>query len=607
MKVFQSKNGVSLTAYQGDAMTLLAFDLAADKRANFTGFSIRVTPLGRRPFYLFNLFGYPAGITYPAGAGTQNLGTTEFSPIQRFSWIHVPSTYHHVDDVFFGDYTYEVTARYLTGNTLLALDPSLTISVTVQVCPFKTKSMQIGFTRSFIASQAAARHFGDTIKVRPDKGEPGFGDLLFNTKLNAGFIKQPVNGVSTDVPYSFDDMFTYLGWQTRARIKEFLEDALKDPDVHLDVFAFDLDEPMICDHLLTLAGQGRIRILLDDSTTHTTKKDATFTQFEDQFAAQFRAKAIAGATINRGHFGSLAHSKVFIQKKNNAAFRVLTGSTNFSTNGIYINANNVIVFDNAAVAALYDRIFEASLPDTKGFKDNKSVSAENFGFNSPGEQNNITDPTLPEMVIRFSPHPEDFATKELTDLAAEADKAESILFAIMNDRSGSPLLKKIMEKVRGNTTLTIGITDASKEVLLSSPDGMHGIHATGKGLQQELGGPFLPESGIVGVSIHHKFVVLNFNTDNGIVICGSSNLALGPEQANGDNLLVIRDPDVVTAFAIEAFRLVDHFQFRDKSNEAGGEKNMALHTNSDWVAPYFKPADMKCKERLLLTADQPNN
>jgi hypothetical protein len=40
-------------------------------------------------------------------------------------------------------------------------------------------------------------------------------------------------------------------------------------------------------------------------------------------------------------------------------------------------------------------------------------------------------------------------------------------------------------------------------------------------------------------------VVLNFNADQGTVICGSSNL--GPEQENGDNLLVIRDPDVVMA------------------------------------------------------------
>jgi hypothetical protein len=91
-----------------------------------------------------------------------------------------------------------------------------------------------------------------------------------------------------------------------------------------------------------------------------------------------------------------------------------------------------------------------------------------------------------------------------------------------------------------------------------------------------------------------------------MVICGSSNLALGPEQNNGDNLLVIRDPDVVTAFGIEAIRLVDHFQFRDRSNQAGGEKNVALHTDSNWVEPYFTNTDMKSRERLLLTADQSN-
>ena len=84
------------------------------------------------------------------------------------------------------------------------------------------------------------------------------------------------------------------------------------------------------------------------------------------------------------------------------------------------------------------------------------------------------------------------------------------------------------------------------------------------------------------------------------------NLALGPEQNNGDNLLVIRDPDVVTAFAIEAFRLVDHFQFRDKDNRAGGTGNLTLHIDSNWVTPYFINNDMKSRERNLLTADQPN-
>jgi hypothetical protein len=500
MKAFQSKNGVSVTAYQGDAMTLLAFDLAANRRTNLTGFSIRVTPLGRAPYYLFNLFGYPPEVTYPPTTGPKNLATTEFAPIQRFSWIHVPSTYHHVDDVFFGDYTYEITPRYLLGKALQPIDTTLTVAVTIQICPFQSKALKIGFTRSFVASQAAANHFGNSIKVRPADGQPGFGELIFNTKLNAGTVSQKVNGVTTNVPYSYEDMFTYLGWQTRARIVEFLEEALKDPDISLDVFAFDLDEPMICDHLLTLAGQGRCRVMLDNSSTHITKKNAKTKQFEDMFTEQFKAKMIKDAKINRGHFISLAHSKVFIQLRKGVPVKVLTGSTNFSTNGLYVNANNVLIFDSPAVAGRYEQFFMASWPDTTAFKGTVAISGQSFSFNQPGEQNNVDDPAVPRITIRCSPHDASFAQKELDDLAAEADTAQSILFAIMNDRSGSPLLKKIMQKVRGNTTFTMGITDSSKEVLLYSPNSKTGIHVTGKGLRAILPEPFKPESTIQGLA-----------------------------------------------------------------------------------------------------------
>ena len=44
-----------------------------------------------------------------------------------------------------------------------------------------------------------------------------------------------------------------------------------------------------------------------------------------------------------------------------------------------------------------------------------------------------------------------------------------------------------------------------------------------------------------GHQIHHKFVVCGFNGDDPVVYCGSSNLALGGEQHNGDNLLEIHD------------------------------------------------------------------
>ncbi|WDF76997.1 phospholipase D-like domain-containing protein [Mucilaginibacter sp. KACC 22773] len=606
MEIFQSKNGVSVAAYQGDAMTLLAFDLGPERRTEFTGFSIRITPLGKKPYYMFNNYGYPAGITYPPAGTvmTPNLLTTEFSPIQKFRWIHVPSTYHHIESTVYGIYQYDITPRYLSAGALEPIDPSLTVSLSLPVNPFKSKSLSVGFTRSFVASQAYANHFGDSVKLRPDKST-----LIFNTKLNSGTANPAAPGLAGQA-YSYEDIHQWLGWQARARVIEFLEDALKDPKISLDVFAFDLDEPVICDHLLTMADEGRIRVVLDDSKSHKGLNGEGKPQFEDQFTTLFKAKTQGkpDAGIVRGKFGALAHSKVLIQKKDGAALKVLTGSTNFSTNGLYINANHVLIFDNTSVASLYERIFEAAYTDMAGFKDTAALASASFGFNSPAQADNVNDPAVPEMIIRFAPHPKTFAFDQLTEMAAQVDKADSILFAIMDDDSDSPLLTAIKAQVESDKTFTYGITDTSDEVLLYSPGSTKGIHATGKGLNQVLPFPFKPEPGIQGISIHHKFVVLNFNTNNGVVFCGSSNLALGPEQRNGDNLLEIRDPDVVTAFAIEAIRLVDHFQFRDKDNKASqpGAKKLELHTTSDWVEPYFDPADMHSRERDLLVRDQPS-
>ena len=52
-----------------------------------------------------------------------------------------------------------------------------------------------------------------------------------------------------------------------------------DKSLKLDVFAYDLNEPDLLQALLKLAGQGRIRMILDSSTLHhnttTPKPEAT--------------------------------------------------------------------------------------------------------------------------------------------------------------------------------------------------------------------------------------------------------------------------------------------------------------------------------------------
>ena len=69
-----------------------------------------------------------------------------------------------------------------------------------------------------------------------------------------------------------------------------------------------------------------------------------------------------------------------------------------------------------------------------------------------------------------------------------------------------------------------------------------------------------------------------------VVYCGSSNLALGGEEANGDNLLAIHDEDVATAFAIEALALVDHFDFLD-SVQAGPTAKKTKNSQPDPSKP----------------------
>ena len=70
-------------------------------------------------------------------------------------------------------------------------------------------------------------------------------------------------------------------------------------------------------------------------------------------------------------------------------------------------------------------------------------------------------------------------------------------------------------------------------------------------------------------------MVCDLNGDDPVVYCGSSNLATGGEESNGDNLLEIHDQDVAAAFAIEALLLIDHYNFLDRYAAAKGSGGTA--------------------------------
>ena len=591
MKTVNSGNGLKVRAHKGDAMTLLAFDLAESKSQNFTGFTIRITPGTRAPYYMTNLLKFPPAILKKNNIKSADAGSTLYAPIQKYRWVHVPATFHQIDKVFYGTYTYDVTPRYIVDDVLQPLDPQRTVTVSIDVSPFQSGNFQIGFTRGFVASQAYVNHFGNNSKVRPNKS-----DLIFDIHSKSGSVSTTKNGQKVSQDYTWEDQHVWMGWQARSRVLEFLDETLADTKLTLDAFAFDLDEPVVCDRLLTLASQGRLRIVLDNSSTHVGKDSSGNIAFEDQFETLFKQQAIAPASIFRGRFQSLAHSKVFIQKRKSTdvAVKVLTGSTNFSTNGFYINANHVLIYSSRSVAKFYEDAFNASFGADlmKTFRDTDLAV----------QDHTVTESGSPDMTIRLSPHTLPVATAFFKTISDRIKAAESdVLFAIMQDSSASSILDAI-KFVRDNNEniFSYGITDTTSSISLYKPHSKHGVLVAGKGGAKILPPPFDKEPAIPGIAIHHKFVVVDFKGKNPVVYCGSSNLAFGPEQKNGDNLIEIRNLAAVTVFAIEAIRLVDHFSFRDRTENTDAIYLQASGAATPWYSSYYDPEDLHYVERTLM-------
>lgn len=578
MFIQQSGNGLSVKAYRGDAKTLLAFDLTKPKTKDFAGFTIQCKPKGKKEYYLLNNLKFQDP-TQHAQVSKELPTATINSPIQKFRWLHVPGSFHQGDKVFYGEYTYTVTPRYLKKGKLLALDAKLSVSLRIEVAPFSKNQVDIGFTRGFVQSQAFVHHFGNKPSFSPKNGE-----LLFDTSKVAG--KDP-KGKS----YSFADEYAWSGFTAREKIFAIANSVLKDKDLFLDVFAYDFNEPDLLKIFLQLAKQGRIRIILDNASLHHT---TDMKEPEDMFELEFKKQAKSHAGIMRGKFGRFAHDKVMIVYKKQVPRLVLTGSTNFSVTGLYINSNHILVFNNPDVAALYAHVFSESWNDKVSVTFNASQWANKLHSFKAAKG-------LPKMDISFSPHNKTFANSNLKQIAnrIKAEKS-SVLFAVMDVSSGGGDILKELKKIYSQQKIfSFGISDSPGSISLYKPGRSTGILITGKAGKSILPPPFDKEASIGSFhQVHHKFVVCSFNTSNAVVYCGSSNLAAGGEAANGDNLLAIYDQDIATVFAIEALALVDHFHFRNKF-QAKDPKPMFLHEDDKWVSKYYDPADLYCVDREL--------
>jgi PLD-like domain len=576
-----SSNGLTLNLYRGEDMVLLAFDIDATlRKPDFVGFGIQYfIGAATQPRDVFNFLTFKR-VRLAAKAAGKPIDLADRasmrSPIQMFRWAHVPSV--PLD----GPVTYKVSAMFANGNNPPVAKATTQATIDVHRATRGT-FLNVGFTRGFASSQAYERNFPGQRNIMPPVGKP---QLTFDTT--------PFEGDGKPYPW--------LGFEARRILLDFLDECQADASVTLDVFAYDFADPEIVRRLERFGT--RLRILIDDSDKHGEPKS-------DETAATARLQSSAGVkNVSRHHFSGLQHNKVFIAKRKSGntavPFAVSTGSTNFSLGGLYIQNNNVLLFRDNDIAKLYADVFEAAFPKATGFS-GKPVATQWF------------EKVLPDAGTYrfcFSPHKKKstLSMKPLADAINGAKK--SVFYAIAFRGAESGLADKALDDLDPEKLLVMGVANMpgkpKSNTLMVQLPGRGPVPFGPASLTKNLPEPFKSEwTGGGGIHMHHKFVVCDFNGDKPVVFTGSSNLAQGGEEGNGDNLIEIRDPKVVVAYAVQAVSIFDHYGFRNRMKKA--EKNPPARDLDEppaagkpaWWAANFAAGDIKFRDRELFAAKLP--
>ena len=284
------------------------------------------------------------------------------------------------------------------------------------------------------------------------------------------------------------------------------------------------------------------------------------------------------------------HDKFIVLSKINAAGKrvpqaVLCGSTNFTENGVYRQANVVHEANDGAIAARYLAVFDVI-------------------WNAPADvdltrqwinKNNPIDPETP-LFVGFSPRSGKTDLAEFINIINAADK--DLLFA-----TAFALPDDILDALLGRNNddvLRFGIQNTASRITGFHADRSAEFTATAL-LSNGLEG--WVKEGLKGqrgnLLVHTKAIVANFTTSNPVVISGSHNLSVSASNGNDENYLVMRgDTDLADRYGLEILRFYEHYRFRYYAKLLKLKKARPLEIDDRWANDYYAPGHIKKLARL---------
>lgn len=567
----------TLKIHRGDGMVLLAMNWRKDKPPrDFVGFAIEYKePKSDRFWPVKNRIGFPGQRSKPSDP----MISSTRAPIQKFRWVHFP--YNADKD---GEFHYRVTPMFMDERgTLSRGEPQEALMpLSRETIPGK---LNVAFTRGYVSSQAFVDRFARDRKLStliPD-----------NAKIGLKFKATHKNA---------DAAHAWMGFEARMSVHDVLDEAIK-AKAEVRVIAYDLNLPEIVTRLEKLGK--KLRIIIDDSTAKGGGHKAP--DSPESIAEKRLRKSAGAANVKRQHMADLQHHKSIAVKGLN---KVVYGSTNFTWRGFYVQSNNAIVVKSKKAVDDYFEVFESYF-NAKRPEDFRNAKASRGWFN--------LGITGLDAKVGFSPH----AKKNglLASVGKDIGKAKSsILFslAFLGQMTKGPIGPALGRAIKSKTVHALGIADAwVKEgnlgVTVMTADNKRRV-VRASALTGNVPAPFSTEpTGLAGGSgqhrgtrMHHKFVVLDFDTDDARVYLGSYNFSEAADFDNGENLVMIKDRTVATSYMIEALRIYDHYRFRvarEDAREGATKHVLALklppRTRSEkpwWAKDWDDPIRRKDRE-----------
>lgn len=283
-----------------------------------------------------------------------------------------------------------------------------------------------------------------------------------------------------------------------------LADALDRARNTIDLAAYDLDSEVIGVALMQAHSRGvRVRIVVESDNI----LEPIIGEIEE-----------AGIPVLGDRREALMHHKFAIIDGR----ELWTGSMNFTANGAYRNANNLIALQSQRVAADYRREFEEMFID------------DQFGVSSE------TDTPYPTVMIGGSKievyfSPEDGVEEALMELISEASHSITFMaFAFTSDPISASLLDAALRGVEVR-----GVMDSS----LAKGQGSEFSRLREAGLDVRLDQ--------AAGKMHHKVIIIDEQT----VVTGSYNFSKSAEERNDENVLIIYDAEIASLYLAEFERV----------------------------------------------------